>query len=72
MTRRDPDPDNIPSTQRTDITEVKIGRGNKAANNEFMACQFILGADNSRYKNLEIALANQFVFGNDDYPKDTT
>ena len=46
-TRREPNTDNIPSTRRNEITKVAIERGGNAANNEFLACQFILGADNS-------------------------
>ena len=46
--------------------------GAKAADNEFLACQFILGADSKRYKRLKTGLGNRFVFGNDDYPNDVT
>ena len=35
-------------------------------------CQFILGIDNKRYGKIKSALENCFVFGNDNYPKDTT
>ena len=42
MTRRETGPDTIPSTCRTEIANVAIEQGNKAANNEFLACQFIL------------------------------
>ena len=46
MARREPDPDNILPTHTTEIAKVAIERGNKAANNNFLACQFILGANN--------------------------
>ena len=36
---------------------------------EFLACLFILLADNSRYKGLKIDLANYFTMGNSNYPK---
>ena len=72
MTRNEPDPENISPTRRTEITNMSIERRNKAANNKFLTCQFILGANNKRCKNLKTVLANRFVFGSDNYPKDTT
>ena len=72
MARREPVPENNSPTCRTEIANVAIERGNKAADNKFLVWQFILGANNKQYKNLKTALANRFVFGNDDYPKDMT
>ena len=34
-----------------------------------LSCQFILGADNWRFKEIKKALANAFTLGSDDYPK---
>ena len=53
IVRKEPDPEKIPATCRTEIFKTATERGNKAADNEFLACQFTLGADNSRYKNLK-------------------
>ena len=36
---------------------------------EFLACLFILLADNGRYKGLKIELANDFTMGQSNYPK---
>ena len=72
LARKEPDPLNIPQLRKNELLKLAKERGNKAANNEFLACQFILNSDNKRYKELKTALANRFVFGNDDYPKDTT
>ena len=47
MVRKEPDPENIPAARRTKIAKAATERGNKATGNEFLACQFILGADNS-------------------------
>ena len=40
-----------------------------ASSDEFLACLFILLADNGRYKGLEIELANDFTMGQSNYPK---
>ena len=55
-----------------EILKIARKKGAETADNEFLACQFILGADNKRYKRLKTELGNRFVFGNDDYPKDIT
>ena len=70
MVRREPDLENILPAHRTKIANAATERGNKAVDNEFLACQFILEAENSQYKDLKTALVNGFVFGNNDYPKD--
>ena len=40
-----------------------------ASSEEFLACLFILLAENSRYKGLRIKLANDFTMGQSNYPK---
>ena len=72
LCRKESDPNNIPASRQDEIRKEAKVKGDKAADNEFLACQFLLGADNSRYKQLKVELGNRFVFGNDDYPKDTT
>jgi hypothetical protein len=62
----------VSTTRGTEILKIARKKGAEIANNEFLACQFILGADNKRYKRLKTELGNRFVFGNDDYPKDIT
>ena len=57
LIKREPDPDNISSTHKSEILKVVKERGCKAANDEFLAYQFIFGADNTRYKELKTALA---------------
>ena len=52
-----------------EIIKIARRKGAETADNKFLACQFILGADNKRYKRLKIELGNRFVFGNNDYPK---
>ena len=63
MVRKKPDLENIPAARRTEVPKAVTEQGNKAVDNEFLACEFILGADNSRYKNLKTTLANRFVLG---------
>ena len=70
--RGEPDPNNVPVPRQNEIRKESKEKGDKAADEEFLACQFLLGADNNRYKQLKVELGNRFVFGNDDYPKDTT
>ena len=36
MVRKEPDPENIPPTCRTEIAKAATERGNKAADNEFL------------------------------------
>ena len=72
MARKEPDTENFSLSHKAEIVKQAKEQGNKSAKNEFPVCQFILGADNKRYKKLKTALANCFVFGNDNYPKDTT
>ena len=55
-----------------EIPKIARRKGAEAADNKFLACQFILGANNKRYKRLKTELGNRFIFGNDDYPKDIT
>ena len=55
-----------------EIPKITRRKRAKTADNKFLACQFILGADNERYKHLKTELGNRFVFGNNDYPKDIT
>ena len=55
-----------------DLSDAAEEKGMQAADDEFLGCMFILGADNKRYKSLKVALANSFVFGTDDYPKNQT
>ena len=40
-----------------------------ASSEEFLACLFILLADNGRYKGLKIELSNDFTMGQSNYPK---
>ena len=40
-----------------------------ASSEEFLACLFILMADNDWYKGLKIELANDFAMGQSNYPK---
>ena len=40
-----------------------------ASSEEFLACLFILLADNGRYKGLKIELENDFTMGQLNYPK---
>ena len=40
-----------------------------ASSKQFLACLFILLADNGRYKGLKIELANDFIMGQSNYPK---
>ena len=72
LAKKEPNPGNISSDRQDKIAEAAIEQGNKATDSEFLACQLILGADNKRYNEIKSVLANRFVFGNDDYPKDTT
>ena len=47
MVRKEPDPEKISAARRTKIAKAATEQGKKAADNEFLVCQFILGADNS-------------------------
>ena len=40
-----------------------------ASSEEFLACLFILLADNGRYKGINIELANDLTTGKSNYPK---
>ena len=42
MVRKEPDPEKIPSTHRTEIAKTVTEQGNKAADNDFTVCQFVL------------------------------
>ena len=50
---------------KKDIEEA----GMTTSSEEFIACLFILLADNGRYKGLKIELANDFTMGQSNYPK---
>ena len=52
-----------------EITKIADKKGEEEANDEMLSCQFILGADNGRFKEAKKALANAFTLGSDDYPK---
>ena len=43
-----------------------------ASSEEFLACLFILLADNGQYKGLKIELTNEFNTGQSNYPKGPT
>jgi len=66
------DPDTISDKRFNEIDAIADKQAGQEVDDEFLACLFILCADNKRYKGLKLALSNQFVFGTDDYPKNQT
>ena len=55
-----------------EIIKIADKKGQDDADDEMLACMFILGEDNGRFKEVKKSFSNAFTFGSDDYPKNIT
>ena len=62
----------VTSGRLAEIVKIADKEGQEDTDNEMLACMFILGADNGRFKEVKKSLSNTFTFGSDDYPKNIT
>ena len=62
----------VTSGRLAEIIKIADKKGQDDADDAMLACMFILGADNRRFKEVKKSLSNAFTFGSDDYSKNIT
>ena len=55
LINKEADPANVSVYDKAEITKLAKEQGDKEADNKFLACQFLPGADTGRYKSLKMA-----------------
>ena len=62
----------VTSSRLAEIVKIANKKGQEDADDEMLACMFILGADNRRFKEVKKSWSKAFTFGSDDYLKNIT